>query len=297
MIRRHWWVVVLGVMACSKAVADEAVGDLAAGEGRWADAHDAWQAAGHEPRVLAKRADAALNAGRLGAAAVDWTRLGERDTARTDEAAAGLARTALAAARTDDRLALAAAVRGLMQVAPGWPVGRLVLPLRLESFPAAEDILALAPAVLASAPARDVADGALLAWARADHEQGHCDTALPRYVAVELRAEDPLRHDAAVGVARCLVVSGEIALAAESLTAAAGAFNGAVRRDPSGPAGRRALIGLGDVHLRVGELFAAQLAWRTVATTGGESDSLTALALERLRASEVVDSMDLDGIP
>ena len=84
-------VIVCGVLliACDRGRGDEALGDLAAADGRWSEAYDAWQQASDEPRVLAKRADAALNGGRLNAAAVEFTRLGTRDTSRRGEAAAG----------------------------------------------------------------------------------------------------------------------------------------------------------------------------------------------------------------
>jgi tetratricopeptide (TPR) repeat protein len=287
----------IAIIGCGRGGADEALGDAAAATGRWSDALAAWQRAGDEPRLLAKRADAALQSGRLNAAAVEFTRLGRRDTSRTGEAAAGLARTALAAAQGDDPLALAGAIGGLIEVAPSWPVGRLALPLRLATFPAGEDIMRLAPAVLAAAPARDVADAALLAWARAEHEAGDCRAALGLYGAVELRDDATMARDAAQGIASCGLATGLAALGDDDLDAAEPAFESAVQRDPAGPAGRRALVGLGDVHFQMGDLFQAQLAWRTVASTGGLTDSITTLALDRLRASEVVDSAGESGIP
>jgi tetratricopeptide (TPR) repeat protein len=287
----------LAALGCGGGSADEALGDAAAATGRWTDAFDAWQRAGDEPRLLAKRADAALQAGRLNAAAVEFTRLGRRDTARAGEAAAGLSRTALAAAQAHDALALAGAIGGLLEVAPSWPVGRLSLPLQLSAFPAGEDILRLAPAVLAAAPARDVADAALMAWARAEHEAGDCDAALGLYGAVERRDDAALARDAAQGIARCSLAAGLAALGDEYLDVAIAAFESSIQRDPAGAAGRRALIGLGDVHFQMGDLFQAQLAWRTVASTGGLTDSITTLALDRLRASEVVDTAGESGIP
>jgi tetratricopeptide (TPR) repeat protein len=288
---------VAATLGCGRGEAAEAMGDAAAAGGHWEAAYDAWQQAGDEPRVLAKRADAALQSGRLNAAAVEFTRLGRRDTARAGEAAAGLARTAVAAARADDALALAGALTGLAEGAPGWPMGRLALPLRLASFPAREDILVLAPVLLAAAPARDVADSALLAWARAEHEGGDCLAASGLYGAVERRGDAELNRPAARGLASCAVAIGLAALADEDLAAAEHRFETAIRHDPAGDAGRRALVGLGDVHLQLGDLFQAQLAWRTAASTGGVTDSITTLALDRLRASALVDSAEEPGIP
>lgn len=287
----------LAVAGCGRGTADEALGDAAAASGDWAGAFDAWQHAGDEPRLLAKRADAALQSGRLNAAAVEYARLGRRDAGRAGEAAAGLYRTALAAARAGDELALAGAVSGLMEVAPGWPVGRLALPLRLAAFPASEDILRLAPAVLAATPARDVADAALLAWARAEHEAQDCPGASDLYRAVERRGDPELARPAAQGIAACGLVIGLAALGDEDLDGAEAAFAASIQRDPAGEFGRRALVGLGDVHFQLGDLFQAQLAWRTAASTGSLTDSITTLALERLRASEVSDSAGESGIP
>jgi hypothetical protein len=284
-------------LGCTEVVAEEARGDALVAAGDWASAHDALQAAGHEPRVLAKRADAAFQAGRWLAAAADWTRLGVRDSTRRGEAAAGLARTAAAAAATGDRIAMASALRALTRLAPEWPVGRLALGLQLEEFPAGEDVIDLAPVVLAAVPSQERSIAALLAWGRAEQEAGHCDRAAALYGSLERRSLDSLGTVAATDHARCLLASGLLALEAADTAGAERDLAAAIRRDATGSVGRRALIGLGDVHLLRGELAAAQLAWRTAAGTGGTSDSLTILALERLRSSEVADSTDEAGIP
>jgi hypothetical protein len=295
---RGWSLAVLVLtMGCGQVVAEEARGDALVASGEWAAAHDALQAAGHEPRVLAKRADAALQAGRWLAAASDWTRLGVRDSTRRGEAAAGLARTAAAAAATGDRIAMASALRALTRLAPEWPVGRLALGLNLEEFPAGEDVIDLAPVVLAAVPSQERAMAALLAWGRAEQEAGRCDRAAALYGSIERRSQDSLGTVAATDHARCLLASGLLALEAGDTVTAELDLGAAVRRDAAGAAGRRALIGLGDVHHLRGEVAAAQLAWRTAAGTGGTTDSLTILALERLRSSEVVDSTNEAGIP
>ncbi len=290
-------VLLLLTSACGPAVAEERRGDAAAALGRWDDALAAWQEAGDEPSLLAKRADAALRLGRHNLAAVEFGRLGRRDSSRIGEAAAGLARTAVSATQAGDGLAVATAIGNLTEIAPNWPVGRLAMGLRLIDFPAGEDVRRLAPAVLASVPAREVADRALLAWARAEHEDGDCHLALGLYRAVE-RHEDPaLLPDASRGVAECSSVIGVQLLAAGDHAAAQSAFEDAVKRDPDGTAGRRALVGLGDVLIQGGDHFQAQLAWRTAASTGGQADSITKLALERLRTSAVADSAGDSGIP
>jgi tetratricopeptide (TPR) repeat protein len=287
----------LAVTACGSEKSEERLGDAAAAAGRWDAAYTHWQEAGDEVRVLAKRADAALRLGRHNAAAIEFARVGRRDSTRVGEAAAGLARTATAASQAGDGLAAATAVGALAEIAPDWPAGRLAMSVRLADFPAGEDVLRLAPAVLAAVPTREVANRGLLAWARAEHEAGRCGEALGLYRAVELRDDNALLSEAARGVASCSSRIGLELLEAGHNEAARKAFEDAVQRDPDGAAGRRALIGLGDVLLIDGDLFQAQLAWRTAASTGGQTDSITTLALERLRASEVVDSAGESGIP
>src|SRR5690606_16090975 len=212
-------------------------------------AYTHWQEAGDEVRVLAKRADAALRLGRHNAAAIEFARVGRRDSTRVGEAAAGLARTATAASQAGDGLAAATAVGALAEIAPDWPAGRLAMSVRLADFPAGEDVLRLAPAVLAAVPTREVANRGLLAWARAEHEAGRCGEALGLYRAVELRDDNALLSEAARGVASCSSRIGLELLEAGHNEAARKAFEDAVQRDPDGAAGRRALIGLGDVLL------------------------------------------------
>ncbi len=290
MSRCAWPLLVLVLAACGSHPDDEALGDLAAGQGRWSDALDAYNQAGSDVGLIAKRANAALEAGRPGTAAVAWAAVADGDTSRRAEAAVGLTRAAEAAKRRGDMLALATAIRGLRQFAPGWPVGRLALSLRLSAFPSTEDALALAPAILAASPARDVADSALARWAAAWRERGDCSRAAPLYNALARVTEGDAARDAELAFAACRLRQGLAATEAGAFDSARAALGDAVNTDPNGALGRRALIGLGDVHLQNGDLFAAQLAWRTAATSAAEPDSITDLALERLRAVSSTDS-------
>ncbi len=290
MIRRGWPLLCLCLLACRSHPSEEALGDLAVAEARWDDALVAYASAGRDPTVMAKRGNAALEAGRAGTAAVAWTAVAETDSGRREEAATGLARAAALAQRGGDMLALATAVRGLRKAAPGWPVGRLALSLRLEAFPASDDVLALSPAILAAAPARDVADEVLGRWAEGLRAAGQCEQAAPLYDALSRLADGEQAADASLAFAACRLRQGLAATEAAAFDSARAALGDAVNRDPDGVVGRRALVGLGDVHLRTGDLFAAQLAWRTAAASSAEPDSITDLALERLRAVSVADS-------
>jgi tetratricopeptide (TPR) repeat protein len=280
--------------ACGAGPSAEAVADLSAAAGSWPAAFEALQGAGSEPRILGKRAEAALQSGKLSAATRDWIRLASYDSTRRGEAAVGLVRTAVAAERQGDRQVLAEAVIGLRRLAPEWPVGRLALSLRMESGAPSAEAEVLAPAVLAAAPSRDVADDALYALGRAEQELGDCASAEQLLGVVFRRASPTLAGHASRALADCRLRAGLIALSAGDTVLALNALESAVEQDPLGPSGRSALVALGDVHLQMGDPFAAELAWQTVATAAVAPDSITALALERLRARPATDSV---GVP
>lgn len=281
---RGWPLALALVAACGGAGEDfELAGDRAWAADAPAEALAAWRRAGVSPRVLAKRAEAALAAGRLPEAAEGWVRLAEADSARRGEAAAGLARTAAAAERTDDVLALRRALIGLRGVAPEWPVGRLALRVALGDDLAAEDVAELVPAVIATNPGPTQVDRALGRLAGAERRRGRCDLAVPIYEVVARRLALPMTPEVAEELATCETVLGLEALEADRLDAAREWLERAAGRRPDGPAGRRALVALGDIHLAEGDPFAATLAWQSVAAARVAPDTITALALARLR--------------
>ncbi|MCA9762321.1 MAG: hypothetical protein KC544_04230 [Gemmatimonadetes bacterium] len=277
------WAALLVATACGAPPTPEQLADRAAADGRWEEALAALSQAEPTAGVLARRAEAALQSGNLRTAAVDFTRLASADASRRGEAASGLTRTAQAAGRTGDGLALTTALLGLRDVAPGWPLGRLALNVRLGDEAPPDEVLRLAPAILASSPGRDVGDRVLLALAEAVLAEGDCSRAVPVLTAVETRADPALAAVAGGLRAGCLLAEGMAALAAGDTLAARRALDATVALDPSGAAGRRALVALGDVYLGEGDPFAAQVAWRTAAAAA-QSDTITALALERLRS-------------
>lgn len=278
-------------VGCGPGPGPEQLADLAAADGRWGAAFEALAGAGSEPRILGKRAEAALQAGRLSTAADDWARLARFDSTRQGEAAVGLARVAAAAERQGDAPALSRAVVALRTVAPRWPVGRLALSLRVASGAPDADAPLLVPAILAAAPARDVADDALYALARSVEEREGCEAAVPLLGVVVRRAVEPLTAHAVRALAGCRLALGLRALADGDTARATVALEASVDLDPAGVAGRRALLTLGDVHLGRGDLFGAQLAWQAVATAPAEPDSITALALDRLQARPATDAI------
>ncbi|HET9065266.1 MAG TPA: hypothetical protein VFN22_05565 [Gemmatimonadales bacterium] len=280
---RGGWSLLLLLVACARAHDPETIADIAASEGRWQDAVDALTDAEPTPNVLAKRAEAAFQSGNLRGASVDFQRLAVAAPERAGEAAAGLARTAALAGRRSDQLALTTAVLGLREVAPDWPVGRLALNLRLAPGAPAAEVIDLVPAILAGSPANDVANQSLLALGLARLELEGCPTGAPVLDALAERVDGDLGRQVLDARAGCRLDEGMVALASGDTLAARRLLDATVAMDPAGTAGRRALITLGDVYLSEGDPFAAQIAWRTAAAAPAGSDTITALALERLR--------------
>jgi tetratricopeptide (TPR) repeat protein len=279
------------VVGCQDGPTPEETADFAASESRWDLVYDALSGAGDEPHILGKRAVAALATGQIGSAIRDWSRLARYDSTRLGEAASGLARSAVAAERAGDQLVLAEAVRALRAVAPEWPVGRLALSLRLPSGRPSADALILAPAILAAAPAREIADDALYALSRAEQERGHCDRAEPMLRTVIRRGDEAIAGHSRRALSDCRLAAGLLAAATGDTLAAVDALNEALDSDPMGLSGRRASVALGDVQEGRGDMFGARLLWQTVVTSGAQRDSITEMALERLNARGTADSI------
>jgi tetratricopeptide (TPR) repeat protein len=281
---RHLLLLV-ALAGCSGAARDpERLGDAAWHEARWTDAVNAYLAAGDSPRVIAKLADAAFQAGLFQQAAQSWTRVGVDAPDRSGEAAAELARTAIAAERAGDQDALATAILGLRKVAPGWPLGRLALRLVSTAGLPAADAVEILPAALAAAPARSAADPLLAAMGRADRERGACEEAVPVLEGVLRRSGNAaLRDSAGADLGSCELRLGLDALTADRPGEAERWLDRASRRDPDGVIGRRALVGFGDARWRQGDVMSATFAWQSVAAASAAPDSITALALARLQ--------------
>lgn len=296
-MRRCGVVLLLLAAGCGGGGSPEDAGDLAYAEGRWDDADRLWREGEPGAGVTAKQADAAMISGDLVRAAALWTRLAQLDTSRAGEAASGLARVAQAAERADDELALAAAVIGLRQTAPSWPTGRFAMKIRPGPDAADEDVMLLAPAILAGAPPRSLADSLLLAWAGAVRRREGCAGAMGRFSALIHRGGEEVVARAEQELAGCELEQGLARLEAADYDSALRMLGRAAGRVPESATGRRALIAVGDVHIQMGDPFSAQVAWQTVASWNGPPDSLTALALERLRAMPSGDSLEVSGIP
>lgn len=281
----------LSLTGCGTTESAELLGDVAYAEGRWSHAIAEWSRAGESPQLMAKRADASLAANRLSDAAEAWIAV-STDPARVGEAAAGLARTAHAAEKAGDEPALVKAIVGLRTVAPMWPLGRLALAVELSPDALPEEVLVVVPAKLAAGASGMAADDLLLSLGRMERARQRCHAAEPLLTALSARARPPVSTEAAGELAGCELTAGLAALAEGQLDVAFAAFERAAARDGVGVNGRRALIGLGDVHLLQGDAAAASLAWRAVASALVAEDSITALALERLRTALPTDALE-----
>lgn len=262
--------------------APERLGDEAWHRGEWGVAAVEYQRAGTTPILLAKSADAALLAGSLTSAATLYRQLGEADPARTGEAAAGLVRVAGVAERNGDHPALAASIDGLRAVAPGWPLGRLALRLPADSAWAAPLAATLALAGLAGG---GTSDRWLLTLGRAWRGTGRCVDAVGALETLQRRVTGALADTASLLLAACELSLGLAVSGAEHRSEAERWLERAAARDPLGASGRRALVAIGDSRLARGDVAAAMLAWQQAATAPVPPDSITVLALERLRTA------------
>jgi hypothetical protein len=272
---------------------NERLGDKAWHDGRWNDAMAFYRAAPSSSRVLAKLADAAFLAGSLGVAAEAWTRLGVEEPDRAAEAASGLARTAAAAERDNSPRALVLAIAGLRKLEPGWPLGRLSLRLAHEPGPFDSLAMSVIPAALAAAPGRTAADSLILALGRAQRVAGDCRRAIQTLQSAGRRSGGTTTRDSAMSeMGWCELALGLRALTADHPAEAESWLDRVAHRDPLGAVGRRAMVGYGDARLAQGDIPAATLAWQTVAAAPVAPDSITVLALERLRIGSTAAATD-----
>jgi hypothetical protein len=64
----------------------------------------------------------------------------------------------------------------------------------------------------------------------------------------------------------------------------------AARLDPGSAAGQRALIGVGDARIAVGDTIAAVIVWQRLADGADTADSIGLMAAARIRALGVTDT-------
>jgi tetratricopeptide (TPR) repeat protein len=277
---------VILVAACAGPAADhERLADASYVRGEYPAALAEYRAAAKispSARVSAKQGAAALHAGEIREAAEAYRQLAAQDGSRADEAATGLELVAKEAERTGDGTALQTAVVALRTVAPNRLVARYTLGLARSGKLGAEETTAILPAALAAASDAATADSLLVLYATASRETTACEDAAGAYEAVLRRSHDAaLRPRAADGYAMCANQLGEEALSVERPEVAAHWFGKAATLDSGSTAGRRALVGLGDARIKLGDILGAAIAYQD-AVQGESADSISTLARQRL---------------
>lgn len=285
------------ISGCARVGDHERRGDQAYGEGRYAEALAEYRTAltkDPDARVYAKTGAAALRIGNLEIASDSYLRLAAEDPTRAEEAAEGLEAVARAADKAGDAKRLEAAVVGLGMIAPNRSIGRYALAVIRRPGADANDLVAVLPGAIASAPDAETVDSLLAVYAAALRETSGCEQALPVFQAALRRTRlISLRTRAEDGVAACSLSVGLRAEAEGKPNDAALWFAAAIRVDSGTPVGRRALVGYGDAKLRLGDTIAGALAFQAVASDPVQSDSTTQMARDRLEELRARASGDL----
>jgi tetratricopeptide (TPR) repeat protein len=284
--------------SCVGPAADhERLGDAAYSQGDWAVALREYEAAGRlprDPRVYAKLGLAASHARQYTQAVEAYRRLAEADPTRKIEAARGLERVAQAAERDDVPVALEQAVSALRVIHPQRVNPRHTLSLFRSGRLQDADAVGLGPLALAAAGDAAATDQILVQYGDLLRETLACEDAAAAYLAALRRTRDPaLRRRAAQGFALCGSQLGQEALTLQKPEVAAQWFGRVVAADSLSDAGRRALVGLGDARIALGDILGAALAFQDAMRSGPTPDSITVLARQRLSslgAAAVADS-------
>ena len=282
---------VLALACCVGTAAEhEALGDRAYAERGFADALVEYRLyLTRDPGsqvVRAKAAAAALNAGELIVAAEEYIALAiGGDDESTAEAADGLERVVQAAADVGDRAALAAAVEGLRQIAPGRALGRFARQLASglgEGPPSDEKLLVLFYAA-ADAPDARTQDSLMYAYATGLRQLGRCESAIPVYESLMRRGLEPRVVDLSRGgLGYCALRLGQYAHGEGLPLTAEEWFTLAVTRAGNTEYGRAAYLGLGDVLFGRGELIGAAVAYESALMGGVPGDSISTIAVAKL---------------
>jgi len=279
------------LVACVGAAAQhEAMGDRAYTQRQFADALTEYRLSlVKDPTgqvVRAKAAAAALHAGDLTAAADEYLALaiggGDQSTA---EAADGLERVVRAAASSGDQEALAAALEGLRQIAPGRALGQFARQLArgwVEGSPSEDKLLVLFYAA-ADAPDARLQDSLMYSYAVGLRRLGRCEEAIPVYESLMRRGlETGIVDRAREALGYCALRLGREAQDGSLPLSAEKWFNLAVKRAGNTEYGRAAYIGLGDVLFARSDLIGAAVAYESALSGGVPGDSISVVARAKL---------------
>lgn len=296
---------VVATLACTRSAADhEELGDRAYAAGAYRDALAEYQlglkANPGSAALHAKTAAAALHTEHYALAAAEYRALAEEDRSRAEEAADGLERVVRAALTVNDRTAVALALAGLRQIAPGRPLGRYA---RLVALEAAErgdtaDALALLPTAVAAAPDARTADSLLFLYGMTAVRVRDCRTAVAVFEGVIRRQREPAVTDGArEGLGLCALVEGQRALEQGKPADAEGWFRRATAPGSPLDVARAAYLGLGDVRLARGDIVGALESYQQAMAGGMPGDTLMQRAQEKINALGKAETPEGPGGP
>ena len=288
MKRSSWAALLLVLAGCFGVGADhERLGDEALAKSDPVTALAEYQAAlgvRGTAQLYAKVGAAALRAKRALVAAEAYRDLVADDPSRLDEAVTGLQLAAETAERANDAPGLAASVATLRDVAPDRLAPRYALALVRTGNLSAQELVAVLPYALAAAPDAAVMDSLLAVYGGALRQTTACDDAMKAFESLRRRSRDRRSTQLArEGLAACGVQLGSEALEARDRFSAEKWFVAAVVADSTGPAGRRALVELGDLRRAQGDLLGAALSYQSAIGPSAD-DSLGRVARAKLDA-------------
>lgn len=280
------------LVSCTRSAADhEELGDRAYAAGSFVDALAEYQLGRRSnpgsATLLAKLAAAATHAEDYELAAESYRSLARRDRSRTEEAADGLERVARAALQANDRTALASALTGLRDIAPGRPLGRYVVLAALDAADRGDtaEARALLPAAAASAVDVARADSLLFVYGMTLVRMRDCGTAVRVFEGVIRRQRAAaVVESAREGLGLCALVEGQVALERGRPADAEGWFRRATAPGASPDVVRAAFLGLGDVRLAQGDVAGAMESYQQALAGGTPGDTISQRAQEKLNA-------------
>lgn len=280
------------VLACTRTAANhEDLGDRAYASGGYRDALAEYQlglkADPGSGSLHAKAAAAALHLGDHALAVAEYRALAAEDRSRAEEAADGLERTLRSALTANERGAVADAITGLREIAPGRPLGRYARLVALNAVDRGDpaDALALLPTAIAAAPDGRTADSLLFLYGAAAVRTRACSTAVPAFESVLRRQrEAAVQEGAREGIGQCALVEGQMALDRGEPALAEGWFRRATAPGASMDVARAAFLGLGDVRLALGDMAGAMESYQQALSGGVPGDTIAQRAREKLNA-------------
>ncbi|MEE8135143.1 MAG: tetratricopeptide repeat protein [Gemmatimonadales bacterium] len=285
--------VVVALLGCSRASPDhQTLGDQAYLDGLFGDALVEYRlalSANHEsPDLRAKAALAALNGVDLEAAAQEYVALAlAGEPSRREEAADGLVRVANLAIEEGNQTALAVALDGLQEVAPGRALGSFAghLASSIEGQPQTEDALALLTFAAAGATNAGTQDSLMFVYGVTLRRLGRCTEAAPIFESLVRRRRAPrVAEGAQRQLALCALNEGRRALRNGQVVDAEAWFRRAVAGAGDTPETRAAYVGLGDVRMTEGDYFGAVDAFLRAMDGLLPGDSMYDIADQRLKA-------------